>query len=281
MTEPKKRKYGPWSKAEKDFIAANATEMSVEDISVELNRDPDTINKYIRKTLGLRIKKENNSVVLSSGTNIENTLIWGELQQEFSKEELNTFLYHWNRIIVQFKEDVFPTEEMQIIDAIKLEIMMGRSAKMQNENMQHIRDMQAEINKIKNMIDPPMDGTLEILEKNLIAYKSAYSLGDKEFNDLLQRKSAILKELKGTRDQRLKRIEDSKTTFNGWMSQLLTDTSMRKELGLYMEKVRLAMGEEERRLTKPFQYTETEIDLPILSDEVLTKLEEEEKENIK
>lgn len=278
MTEQKKRKRGPWSKAEKDFIAAHAAEMSVEEISLELDREPDAINKYIRTTLGLRIKKENKSAVLSSGTDIENTLIWKELEQEFTKEELNTFIYHWNRIIVQFKEDVFPTEEMQIIDAIKLEIMMGRSAKIQKENIQQIRDIQSEILKLKSMIDPPMDGTLEILEKNLIAHKSAYSLADKEFNDLLQRKSAILKELKGTRDQRLKRIEDSKTTFNGWMAQLLNDTTMRKDLGIYIEKIRLAMNLEEKRLTVPFQYTETEVDLPILNDKVLARLEEEEKE---
>ena len=38
----------------------------------------------------------------------------------------------------QFKDDVFHTEEMQIIDTIKLEILMNRILKSQHENQQEI-----------------------------------------------------------------------------------------------------------------------------------------------
>jgi len=275
MNKEQKRKFGPWSKEDREYIAANANTLSVEEIADEINRSPETVSKYIRKTLGLRIKEQNDIPILSTGINLESSLIWGELEQEFTKDELKTFLYHWNRILVQFKEDVFPTEEMQIIDAIKLEIMMGRASKLQKECLDNIKSVQGELNKLKNQIDIPMDGSIERLETQLIGQKSAYTLADKEFNELLTRKSAILKELKGTRDQRLKRIEDSKTTFVGWMSQLLTDVQLRKDLGIYLEKNRLASLAEEQRLSQIYKFADGEEDLPLLSSEVLEKLEQE------
>lgn len=272
----KKRKFGPWSKEEKDYIAENANKLSIDDIAEQIDRDPESVNKYIRKTLGLRIQTKGRISTLSSGTDIENTLIWNELKKEFTDDELEVFIYHWNRIVIQFKEDVFPTEEMQIIDAIKLEIMMGRTLKSQKELKVKIDELTQEISNLKTNLNPESNGRLQSLEMQFAVQKGAFELTGKEFNDLLARKSNILKELKGTRDQRLKRIEDSKATFTGWMTEMVTNPIMRRELGLYIEKMRLAIYAEQDRLTKPFKYGDGEEDLPILTTEILEKLQAKE-----
>jgi hypothetical protein len=274
MSDTKRRKYGPWSQEDKNFIASNANTMSVDDIAERIDRDPESVSKYIRKTLGLRIESKGRTSTLSSGTDIENSLIWEELQKEFSNEELKVFIYHWNRIVIQFKEDVFPTEEMQIIDTIKLEIMMGRSLKSQKESLDNIQNLQKEINILKQTDGE--EGKINRLEQLVISYKSAYELSDKQVNDLLARKSSMLKELKGTRDQRLKRIEDSKTTFTGWMSELLQNSSLRRELGTYIEKFKMATIAEEKRLSQPHKFADDQPDLPLLTPENITKLQEEE-----
>ena len=54
---------------------------------------------------------------------------WVELQQQFTDDELKLFQYHWARIISQFKDDIIPTEELQVVDLIKLELLMNRALK--------------------------------------------------------------------------------------------------------------------------------------------------------
>jgi hypothetical protein len=276
MSDTNKRRFGPWSKDEKEYIAENANSLTVNEIADHISRDPESVSKYIRKTLGLRIITKNRTNTLSSGTDIENSLVWQELEKELTNDELKVFLYHWNRIVLQFKEDVFPTEEMQIIDTIKLEILMGRSLKNQRDTMERMMALQADIQKARDELGGGFDIKIENMERMLAGLKSAYALADKEFNDLLTRKSSLLKELKGTRDQRLKRIEDSKTTFVGWISELLNNPSLRKDIGIYIEKMRLATLAEKNRLSESIRYSDNIEDIPLLTPELVDKLYQEE-----
>ena len=50
----------------------------------------------------------------------------------------------------QFREDVFHTEEIQIVDTIKLEILMNRCLKSQNENIKALSNMEQIIIEEKN-----------------------------------------------------------------------------------------------------------------------------------
>ena len=58
----------------------------------------------------------------------------------------------------------------------------------------------------------------------------------------------MLKDLKGTREQRIKAIEDSKQTFASLVKQIATDAAFRTQIGIEMEKMRLAMEKEKERL---------------------------------
>lgn len=277
MTD-KTRKIGPWTDKEKTFIAENADKLSFQEIARQIERDPETVSKYIRKTLGLRIKKKGNSsfATLTSGTNIENSFIWKHLKQELNEEELELFLYNWNRIIVQFKEDVFPTEEIQIVDTIKIDILMGRCLKTQKEIIEQINEIQNEINKLVEEKDDIHLMKIDSLEIRKSAKQSIAEKLHSEYTDLLQRKGNLFKELKATRDQRFKKVENARTTFVGWINQIINDNLLRKELGLYIEKNRLAMNAEEIRLSQPFTYSDKTIDLPLLTPETLNQLEDKE-----
>ena len=48
------------------------------------------------------------------------------------------FEFHFKKMWSQFKDDVFHTEEMQIIDTIKLEILMNRILKSQRDNLEEV-----------------------------------------------------------------------------------------------------------------------------------------------
>ena len=116
-------KRGPWSKEEKEYIADNAAKVGFKEIAAVLQRNPASIKKYIREN------HANSFTEKAKGAeyDIQKSPVWDDLRKQFSPEELRMFLYHWGRIISQFRDDVYPTEEMQVVDTIKLEILMNRA----------------------------------------------------------------------------------------------------------------------------------------------------------
>ena len=75
----------------------------------------------------------------------------------------------------------------------------------------------------------------------------------------------MLKDLKATREQRIKRLEDSRETFIGWVQNLMTNPEIRQELGIEMEKMRMAMNKEAERLSEYHTYEDKTIDQPFLT----------------
>ena len=75
----------------------------------------------------------------------------------------------------------------------------------------------------------------------------------------------MLKDLKATREQRIKRLEDSKQTFIGWVRNLMTNHEVRHEIGTEMEKMRLATNKEAERLSEYHQYEDGTVDQPFLT----------------
>ena len=77
----------------------------------------------------------------------------------------------------------------------------------------------------------------------------------------------MLKDLKGTREQRVKAIEDSKLTFASLIKKIATDPQYRSQLGLEMEKMRLAMESEKERLSEYISFDDGQVDQPFLTPE--------------
>ena len=75
----------------------------------------------------------------------------------------------------------------------------------------------------------------------------------------------MLKDLKATREQRIKRLEDSKQTFIGWVRNLMSNPQTRSELGTEMEKMRLAVNKEQERLSEYHKYEDSLVDQPFLT----------------
>ena len=79
----------------------------------------------------------------------------------------------------------------------------------------------------------------------------------------------MIKDLKGTREQRIKAIEDSKTTFASLIKKIIMDGDFRKTAGVEMEKMRLAMDVERDRLSKAHTYEDGITDQPFLVPETV------------
>ena len=204
--------------------------MSVLDIATHLDRDPASVESYVKDKIGNTTLDDREIEALHD---LQNRPFWKDLEKQFSEEELQSLLYHWGRIITQFRDDVLPTEELQIIDAIKLEILMNRALIGQQDNMRSIDQFQDAVTVEKNKdLELQDKDYIYNLERQIAVCRAAQDSLTRDYKDLQTKKAAMLKDLKATREQRIKRLEDSKQTFIGWVRNLMSNPDTRREMGI-------------------------------------------------
>ena len=258
-------KKGRISKDEERFISSNIDSLTVHDIAKKLDRDVESVDSFIKRKFKRGLTSEEEAAY-----ELEDRPYWAELESQFTMEELELFKYHWSRIIAQFKDDVFPTEELQVVDVIKLEILMNRCLKSNKDNIN-------EMNVIEKMIrderaldkDQRDQDYLMNLERQMAALRASQESLNRDYRELQSKKASMLREMKGTREQRIKRLEDSKQSFVSWIASLIQDPDLMKQYGIEMEKMRLAMKKEEERLSAFHKYEDGQIDQPFLTPETV------------
>ena len=257
----KTKKGGRLSKEEKELIRTLVDSLSVQDIADQLNRSFDAINQYIKNDLKVGLTREE-----VAAYSLEDRPYWYELEAQFTEKELELFKYHWSKIISQFKYDVFPTEEIQVVDVIKLEILMNRCLKGNKENIEQIslyeHMIQDERSQDKDQQD--MDYIIN-LERQVASLRASQESLNLDYRELQAKKGSMLKEMKGTREQRIKRLEDSKQSFTSWVAAMMQDPDRMKQYGIEMEKMRIAMNREKERLSQFHTYDDGVVDQPFLT----------------
>ena len=252
---------GRLSKPETKFITENADQMSVEDIATHLDRDPASIETFIKRKLKLGLSSEEEATYT-----LEERPYWIELKGQFTDSELDLVKYHWSRIISQFKDDVFPTEELQVVDVIKLEILMNRSLKQNKENLDQINALEGLLAEERSVDKDQQDRDYIMnMERQIASLRAAQESLNRDYRDLQTKKGSILKEIKGTREQRIKRLEDSRQSFTGWVAHLMQNPEITRGYCLEMEKMRLAMDKEKDRLSQYHKYDDGIVDQPFLT----------------
>jgi hypothetical protein len=266
-------KKGRFSMEERAFIEANAEALSPSQIADKLDRDATSVVNWIKENLGFSQKDK---AEIEVANELASKPYFKELEFQFTKDELELFQFHFKKMWSQFKDDVFHTEEMQIIDTIKLEILMNRILRSQQENQTEIELIErvAREEKARDKDQRDMDLVIQ-MERQAAMLRASQEALSKDYKDLQARKATMLKDLKGTREQRIKAIEDSKTTFASLVKQIATDPDFRTRIGLDMEKMRLAISHETERLSEYFKYEDGGVDQPLLTPETLIKNEED------
>ena len=260
-------KKGRFSTEDMQFIEANAEVLSPEEIASQLDRDPESIRDWIKKNVGFSPKQKKEAAVANE---LKSKPYYRELSNQFSPEELEMFEFHFKKMWSQFKDDVFHTEEMQIIDTIKLEILMNRILKSQRENQDEISIAETLVREEKARDKDQRDMDLIVnLERQVAVLRASTETLSKDYKDLQARKATMLKDLKGTREQRVKAIEDSKLTFASLVKKIATDPQFRNRIGIDMEKMRLAMENEKERLSEYAQYDDGQVDQPFLTPDTV------------
>ena len=258
-------KKGRFSKSEIEKIDSLHLSHTPEAIANELNREASSVAKFIKKTYGTGATAEEQAAF-----ELDGRPYWTELKQQFTEDELKLFKYHWSRIISQFKDDVIPTEELQVVDLIKLELLMNRALKGNKENLEQISALDALITAERQRDPDQIDrDQLFNMERQVASLKASQESLNKDYRELQTKKNSMLKEMKATREQRVQRIEDSKKNFTAWMAHLVANPEITKQYGQEMEKMRLAMEQEKQRLSKFHKYTDEMVDQPFLTPDTV------------
>ncbi len=260
---------GPLSSQEKNYIKTNAGNFLPEDIAKHLKRNPKSILKYLKDEGLTKYYKEEdllgNDVKLDK---LKKTPYWEQLSNQFSPSELKLFQYHWINVLKQFKDDILHTEELQILDMVKLEVLMNRVLNQETEIKNKIVALEEDLLLEKKLPTPDQDyEKIRQIEAQITSLYAGKDSIMRDYKDLLKEKQNLFKGLKATREQRIKQIEDSKETMAGWYRKLMTDQQLRYDLGIYMEKMRISTKVEYERLSELHTFADGKIDQPLLTPE--------------
>ena len=233
------RKRGQLSLDEEKFIRDNFGKLSISEIADSLNRNSPPIQRYI---------DENRLAVSDEDTG-----------------ELLYFEDTWIGLIKQFREDVLPAEELQIKQFITIDILINRSMK---ERKRHI----AETEKLQRQVDKEYEKTeidrdipkLANLETQLSFARNSIANYTNEYTKLLNEQQKISKDLKATREQRIKRIEDGKSSWVG-LIRMLEDEEVREKEGREMEILSMATDKYREKLESYHSYEDRLLDKPFLT----------------
>lgn len=267
-------KKGRLSRTEWNYIESWAEKKTAGEIAKDLDRDIESVLHYLKRIGKSPNKKD--AFETQAEYDIKSRPFWANLKKQFSTDELDLFLYHWKQIIAQFRRDVLHTEEQQILDVIKMEVLMNRALIEQQTTISHIDEMERLV-RIEEQ-KPAAERDKEYyfsLQRQISSLKAAKEALSKDYKELQTKKSALLKEIKGTREQRVQKLENNKKTFSAFVNQLLSDPEFYYKQGREMELMRLASRGVQNQLSEYHTYMDGSVDIPLLTPEAVEAVQDE------
>lgn len=262
------KKRGQLSLDEEKFIEDSINTLSIQEIANYLNRTIQPIKRYIEEQrLLIPSEEKNDNEYLRQ--KLHSKTFWTEIERQFDETtgELLYFEDTWIGLIKQFREDVLPAEELQIKQFITIDILINRSMK---ERKRHI----AETEKLQKLVDQEYEKPeaerdipkLANLETQLNFSRNSIASYTNEYTKLLNEQQKISKDLKATREQRIKRIEDGKSSWVG-LIRMLEDEEIREKEGREMEILAIAKDKAKNKLYEFHQFADGKVDTPILNSD--------------
>ncbi len=194
---------------------------------------------------------------------------WDNLKQQLTTSELQYFESMWIRLMDQFREDVLPSEELQLKQFILIDILIDRCLIERKKHIEETERLQKlveeEYNKDAGLRD---DAILAVLEQNLSYARNSVSSHTTEHMKLIDKSQSLSKDLKANRDARIKRVEDSKTHWAG-LIRLLEKEDEKIRLGDEMEVMRIAKDKSRDKLAEWHIYQDGKADQPFLNADTI------------
>jgi len=281
-------KRGRLSERERKFILDKADLLSPAEIAVKLNRTPETVTDFIRKNRLVVTKQAPvvSSVGVTKQIEIREELRasekWRRLKQELTTDEIRYFEEEFIKLVSQFDNNVQASEESQIFDAIKVDLLKSRNLierRRAREDIARLERQQETFMKTNGddaaMWDESARNFYLSLESKLVELRSAEQNKTNEFVKLQERYDRLMNDLKATRAQRIKDVETGKVSFLGLLKSLMQKDIAERE-GREAGLMKMAGDKEYQRLGRLHTFEDGIIDRPILSPDTVDLEDESE-----
>lgn len=259
-------KKGKFSKAERDFIAANSAKMSAKQIAEHLDRTIETVS-------GLIGTKPVPTEQLEIRNALKQSMAWQHLLEEFTTDEVRYFEEKYSALKEQFSEGLMASEEGQLFKAIKTELMMHRNLIQQRKSQEEIDRLEEEKRLLlRRKAAGEHVEVEEFLNSDTFlstAYASKQSKSN-EYHKLDQQHQDVMKGLKATREQRITKIENNKRTLMD-LIRILDDQDAAERADRTIDLMKKQADKELRRIGGVHKYADGTFDRPILSAETVTQ----------
>lgn len=274
---PKKR--GKLSEEEMEFIRGHVDTMTLDQIATSINRHIEPIQKFcaINKLTYEGMSEETyDDTVLKK--RLENRPYWKEVKQQFNNDELEYFTITWIRILKQFREDILYTEELQVKQWITLEILSNRVMRDRKKAIEQIDRLETELRRA-NDIDPAMrspeeNARITVLEMEVSHIRHSLGAFISEHSKLLEKTDSIQKALKMARSDRIRKIEDAKSSWAG-LIKAMEEEQIRDRVGQDAEIMHMAKNAAKKRLAANIEFDDNTIDQALLNADTLQEEENE------
>jgi hypothetical protein len=205
------KKRGRLSKKEDADIRALLDTATNEEIAERFNRTPEQIAK-VRATRGIvEGKKEVHSLI----TVLHTRHYWNEIKKQLIGDEISYFEHSWADILGVFN-DTNTADELLVRDLIILDIHCNRALnvkKQMTQEMGHLAEsIESELEKDEQerAEDPNFAARVSTLQSRLNEMRTTMETVGREHMNLQGKKDSKFKDLKITREQRYKQIQESK-----------------------------------------------------------------------
>jgi hypothetical protein len=265
------KRVGAFSNEERNFILDNLDKTD-EYIGEKLLRNEVAVSKERRKLI---LNKNLKPKLNDEATEEEEALTilklkptWESWKHTYTAPEIKMAEYQWVKLYKQFRGDMLHSEETQVFKLIDIEILIQRGMKEKKDSLEEIEKLEREIAETRKTVGKNERQQVIELQQIISSLKSARAANDKSYNDLLGRHRELMIQLKGTREQRIKQIEEGKKTFFDWI-KALNDDDYRAAESRRAELFTVAMQKEKTRLSNYHTFDDGMVDQPVLSSDTI------------
>lgn len=277
-----------FTKLELEYIKSHYEKSTPEEIAQHLDRSISSVKFQVDKIKASSAPKvtfvapepkgdELNETPLSeihqpaidspASTDLKSSIEYQNLLDQFDESELEYFDARYQQMIQQFeREGLLSTENVQVFQLIKYEILMNRNLKMKKsveKELEKLKEILAEAEALDDDSPTHRQYVIQLLQQ-VSARDSSLVSRTGEYVKLQEKHKEITRELKAARDQRIKNLENSKIDFVAVLKNL-NDPIAREKMGRDAELSVMAASKELQRLTNSHKYNDGSWDQPLLN----------------
>jgi len=276
LSDPNIPKEGRLSNQEKQYIADHCEEITVEEIALKLQRNPKSIKAYLDTYIREK-RSQGEDTKLMGEFDIKLMPFFEQLKEQYSKRELQTIEYHWNKLISQFKDDALHTEQMQILQYAETMIEIARIKKMNRASELQIEKLEARLVELHETDREDRDARWEArsnaVERQMSDIRNSRKPVAEEMARLVKQSNDLLVSLNATRGQRIKVASDDRMDLTGLL-KALADDPFRKKAVRHNKLMQLSAELERLRLAQDYLYMDGIYDKPLLNSDTVREPDE-------